>query len=104
MINQINTETVFEAIENPTVSIIDVRTPGEFSKGSIKGSINIPVDEIADKIGSIVPDKSRTMYLYCLSGSRSQMATDILNGMGYSQVFSMTNGLLMWRFKKYELV
>lgn len=104
MTNQVNPDVVFAAINNPTVLIIDVRTPAEFSKGSIRGSVNIPVDEIAEKIGALVPDKNRIIYLYCLSGSRSQMATDILTSIGYTQVSSMTNGLLMWRFKKYELV
>lgn len=104
MTNQITPDIVFTSIGNPTISIIDVRTPGEFSKGSIKGSINIPVDEIAEKIEISVSDKNRTIYLYCLSGARSQMAADILTRIGYTQAFSMTNGLLMWRFKKYELI
>jgi len=104
MVNQISPDVVYNSLDNSAITIIDVRTPGEFSKGAIKGSVNIPVDEIAERISTSVTDKNRVLYLYCLSGSRSQMATDILNGMGYSQVFSMTNGLLMWRFKKYELV
>jgi rhodanese-related sulfurtransferase len=104
MTNQINPDVVFASIGNPTISIVDVRTSGEFSKGSIKGSVNIPVDEIAEKIEAFVPDKNRIIYLYCLSGARSQMAADILTRIGYTQAFSMTNGLLMWRFKKYELV
>lgn len=104
MANQINPDVVFAAIGDPAVSILDVRTPAEYSKGCIKGSINIPVDEIAEKIEGFISDKNRTVYLYCLSGSRSQMATDILASLGYINAFSMTNGLLMWRFKKYELV
>ncbi|MFZ2206141.1 MAG: rhodanese-like domain-containing protein [Microgenomates group bacterium] len=104
MANQVNPDVVFAAISNSAVSIIDVRTPGEFSKGSIKGSVNIPVDEIAEKIEASISDKDRLIYLYCLSGSRSQMAADILTDLGYTHAFSMTNGLLMWRFKKYELV
>ncbi len=104
MANQINPDIVFAAIGNPSVSILDVRTPTEYSKGAIKGSVNVPVDEIAEKIGTFVSDKNRVIYLYCLSGSRSQMATDILAGLGYTHAFSMTNGLLMWRFNKYELV
>lgn len=104
MANQVNADVVFAAINNSTVSIIDVRTPMEFSKGSIKGSTNIPVDEIAGKIEESISDKNRMIYLYCLSGSRSQMAADILTDLGYTHVFNMTNGLLMWRFKKYELV
>jgi len=104
MVKQISADEVNRAIENPAIAIIDVRTPQEYSKGSIKRSVNIPVDEIAEKIESTVPDKNKTIYLYCLSGSRSQMAADILTNLGYVQAFSMSNGLLMWKFKKYELI
>lgn len=104
MSKQVSADVVHTALGNKDISIIDVRTPGEFSKGSISGSINIPVNEIGEKIGSIVADKNKTIYLYCLSGSRSETATYILEGQGYLNAFSMTNGLLMWRTKKYEVI
>jgi rhodanese-related sulfurtransferase len=100
---QIQVEEVHAALANKDISIIDVRTPGEFSKGSIAGSVNIPVDVLADKIKSVIPDQNKTIYLYCLSGSRSETAAHILAGLGYTQAYSMSHGLLMWRAKKYEI-
>jgi len=40
-----------------------VRTPGEFSKGKIQGSINIPVDTISNDITVHLPDKNKTIYI-----------------------------------------
>ena len=66
--------------------VIDVRTPGEFSGGAVKGAINIPYDEIVRKIGNVEPDKSRTIIVYCQSGSRSGAAKKSLERIGYTQV------------------
>lgn len=104
MAKQITADDVYTAIGNAEVTIIDVRTPEEVVKGTIKGSVSIPLDELESKIEEQVPNKNRTIYLYCLSGSRSEVAADMLTNLGYSQAFSMSNGLLMWRFKKFELM
>lgn len=82
---------------------LDVRTPGEYSRGKIEKSINIPVDQVADTVLAAIPDKSRKIIAYCLSGSRSDMAAVMLEQLGYTNVFSMTHGLLEWRAKKYPL-
>lgn len=103
MVKQISADEVHAAIGNTEVIIIDVRTPEETIRGVIKGSLSIPLDELESKIEGQVPDKNRTIYLYCLSGSRSEVAADMLTNLGYTQAFSMSNGLLMWRFKKFEL-
>jgi rhodanese-related sulfurtransferase len=100
----ISAEEVNQAIANNSdIVLLDVRTPGEYQKEKIAGSINIPVDEVAAKVESMLPDKSKTIYVYCLSGARSDIATDLMTQLGYTKVFSMTSGLLMWRSKKYEL-
>lgn len=103
MAKQITADEVHAALGNADVTIIDVRTPQEVIKGVIKGSISIPLDDLQMQIESRIPDKDRTIYLYCLSGSRSEVAADLLTNLGYTQAFSMSNGLLMWRFKKFEL-
>lgn len=101
---QISAEEVYKKMSEHTDAILlDVRTPGEFAKGAIEGSVNIPVDELSSRISAEFPDKNRTIYVYCLSGSRSDYAVALLLQMGYTAVFSMTSGLLMWRAKKYLL-
>lgn len=66
--------------------VIDVRTPGEFSGGAVKGAVNIPYDQIAAKIGNVETDKDRPIIVYCLSGSRSAVAKKSLERAGYTQV------------------
>lgn len=62
---------------------VDVRTGSEYHTGHVKGAINIPHDEIAEKIGSVTQDKNATIHLYCRSGNRSGKALQILQNMGY---------------------
>lgn len=90
--------------ERGGVTVIDVRTPQEYQKGHIQGSSNIPLDRIHKEILSVVPDKKTTVYLYCLSGSRSSVAVSRLEKLGYGHIFDLTSGLLAWRSKSFPLV
>lgn len=65
---------------------IDVRTPEEFKEGHLKDAINIPVNQIGARIGSVSPDKSAPVNLYCRSGRRSEAALQELKKMGYTNV------------------
>lgn len=69
--------------------VIDVRSRGEFSSGHVKGAVNVPLDELGRRIGSIAPDKSAPLLLHCLSGARSGMAKRSLRGEGYTQVHNL---------------
>lgn len=103
-IPEIDASDVYTSIQNKgDAVIVDVRTPQEFSRGKITGSINVPVDTIDSKIEKAAPDKNKTTYVYCLSGSRSAMAVGAMVKMGYKKVFSMKSGLLAWRSKGYSL-
>ncbi|PJE62686.1 rhodanese-like domain-containing protein [Candidatus Roizmanbacteria bacterium CG10_big_fil_rev_8_21_14_0_10_39_6] len=100
---QVEATVVKKAIDTKEdISIIDVRTPQEFSKGNIPGSINIPVEQI-EKVESIFTDKSKRIYVYCLSGSRSVYAVSSMMKLEYSNVLDMKSGLLAWRSSGYPL-
>lgn len=64
--------------------IIDVRTPGEFASGHIKGSVNIPLDQISSKVESL--RKHKNIIVCCRSGNRSGQAKRILNAKGFTNV------------------
>lgn len=66
--------------------IIDVRSPGEFASGHVRGSINLPLDRLAQNIEQVVPDKSAHVILCCASGGRSGMACNFMQQMGYQHV------------------
>jgi len=61
--------------------IVDVRTPGEYKGGHIKGFINIPVDSIRQHINDL-KKKGKTVITCCASGMRSSSAASILNSAG----------------------
>ncbi|MCA9913943.1 MAG: rhodanese-like domain-containing protein [Lewinella sp.] len=65
--------------------IIDVRTPGEFQRGHVKGSINIPLNEVQAKLKQIKKYKA-PIITCCASGNRSGMAAQILNQAGVEAV------------------
>lgn len=67
--------------------IVDVRTNGEFNTGHIKGSVNIPVDKIANSADKLKA-KKKPVITCCASGSRSAMAKSVLKGKGITDVYN----------------
>jgi rhodanese-related sulfurtransferase len=78
-------------------TLLDVRTEGEYARGKIEGSINLPLDQVPEKVEATLPDKDVRIVVYCLSGSRSVFAVEMMQQMGYTNVVNMTSGLLAWR-------
>lgn len=103
--SNVSVEEVKKAIDEKIDCIIlDVRTHGEYEKGKITGSINLPVDEVESKVESIISNKSTLIYVYCLSGSRSIIAAEEMKKLGYNNAFNVIRGLLAWRVKGYPVV
>lgn len=101
----VSAEEVKKSIDSKeNITLLDVRTSDEYGKAKILGSINLPVDQIKNKITITVQNKKQTIYVYCLSGSRSNYAVSIMQQLGYEKVYSMQNGLLAWRIKKFPLI
>lgn len=69
--------------------VIDVRSPGEFARGHLRGAVNIPVSDLPERIGRMVPDTSRPVLLHCLSGARSGMGARTLRSLGYANVHNL---------------
>lgn len=71
--------------------IVDVREPYEFIQGHVEGAINIPPNELmagAEKLRGVPKDAQ--IILYCVSGSRSNVAMHILRSLGYA---NLVNGI-----------
>lgn len=67
------------------IILIDVRETDEYASGRIPGSINVPLSNIKE-IEDAVPDKSAKIFVYCLSGGRSDMAAEFMKSKGYTDV------------------
>lgn len=81
-------EAVNAARENPGVRLVDVRTPAEYRQGHLPGSISVPLDQW-EQIQEEVPDKGTPLYVYCLSGARSQAACRGFGRLGYTEVVNI---------------
>lgn len=72
--------------------IIDVREPYEYESGHVPGAINMPPAELmAGAPGLRDVPKETQLILYCHTGSRSEVAKRILQGMGYTNVVNSIN-------------
>lgn len=83
---------------NREATVIDVRTPEEFSNGYIANAVNIDYNsnDFFRKLDKL--DKSRTYYLYCLSGGRSNSAINYMISHGFTSVFELKGGILKWKY------
>jgi phage shock protein E len=77
--------------------LIDVREREEVAQGRAEGAIPLSKGIIELKIEELVPDDSTPIICYCGGGSRSALAADNLQKMGYTNVASMSGGFKGWR-------
>ena len=75
---------------------LDTRTPAEYSRGHIAGFVNIPVDELRERLGEL--ERGKPVYVICQSGLRSYIASRILEGNGF-EAYNFAGG-----FRFYDAV
>ena len=80
-VKQFGLETEQSLPRDGSVTLLDTRTPGEYSRGHADGFVNIPVDDLRERIGEIPSGKK--VYVMCQSGLRSYIACRILSQKGY---------------------
>ena len=81
VVKQFHWEDVAGLPRDGSVTLLDARTPGEYSGGCAEGFVNVPLDELRDRLGEIAPGKP--VYVMCQSGLRSYLACRILAQNGY---------------------
>ena len=79
-----------------SVTLLDTRTVGEYSRGHVDGFQNIPVDELRERIGEL--EAGKPVYVICQSGLRSYISVRILAGYGF-EAYNFTGG-----FRFYDAV
>jgi len=75
--------------------LIDVRTKQEYLDGKIANAINIPVDEIRNRLNEI--PKEQNIFIYCEAGLRGYLAQRILTQNGYGHVLNLSGGYKLWK-------
>ena len=95
IVKQFHWDEVAALPRDGSVTLLDVRNPGEYEAGHIDGAVNIALDGMREHLGEL--DKSKPVYVNCFSGMRSYIACRILAGNGFD-VYNLSGG---WRF--YDL-
>lgn len=82
---------------DPSVKLLDVREDNEWQAGHAAKAKHLGKGIIERDIEQMVPEKSTELILYCGGGYRSALAADVLQQMGYTNVFSMAGGWKAWK-------
>lgn len=94
-INVMEADSFFTDTKNTLYTILDVRSPAELHKnGIIKGAINIPLDELRDRLSALDPEKET--YVYCAKGLRGYLASLILIHNDFKNVKNIAGGFTAW--------
>jgi thioredoxin len=87
-----------KAVSQPGIQLLDCRTAGEFRSGHLEGALQadwtVP-SQFAERTQYL--DKTKPVYVYCLSGSRSGQAAEMLRNNGFTQVVNLQGGLIAWK-------
>ena len=97
-------ETQARMKENSGAKLIDVREDNEWEAAHAAGAIHLGKGIIERDIETAVPHKDTELILYCGGGYRSALAADVLQQMGYTNVFSMAGGWKAWKEAGAEIV
>lgn len=100
--NQITTIGLNKLKNIEKILILDVRNENELIEGYIKGSINLPLDNLEDKIYSLDLKKDEKIVIYCSKGIRSITASEILNKYGFKNLYSLSGGFNQWKEDNFD--
>ncbi len=76
-----------ELINDPTTTLVDVRSPVEFKGGNVVGSVNIPLEEIPERVEEF-KEMAGSIVVFCVSGMRSGQAASFLNTKGVTSIYN----------------
>src|SRR5687767_7412951 len=96
-IDEIDASRARELVGEAEAAVVDVRERDEWEEGHIPGAVHIPRGSLESRIESAVPDRSRTLVVYCAGGSRSAFTAKTLEELGYEHVLSLTGGFTDWK-------
>jgi NADPH-dependent 2,4-dienoyl-CoA reductase/sulfur reductase-like enzyme/rhodanese-related sulfurtransferase len=89
----------WDKLNKAPVFMLDVRDPSEYRQGHIEGAVNIPLDELRDRMGEVPKDQE--VWVYCYVGQRSYYASRALSQYGYD-IKNLSGGFKTFTMKKYR--
>ncbi len=95
-VTNLNVSEFATKISDSSVTLVDVRTPGEFMSGHIAGATNIDFESGTFEADIQKLDKAKVYAVYCRSGNRSGQATALMVKDGFKAVFNLEGGVIDW--------
>jgi len=112
-IQEVRPDDLDEMIENhDDLLIVDVREADEFAQGHIPGALHVArglLEGAADpqykyRVEALSNGRDKTVVLYCQTGGRSAMATDVLRQMGFEKAYNLAGGIENWKAEGFAVV
>lgn len=91
----LTTLQVTQLINSKNATIVDIRPPEEFAKGSLPNARNLPVDKLQTRAGELKKDKP--LIVVCANGQAAGKVAAQLRSSGFNEVFVLGGGLAAWR-------
>jgi rhodanese-related sulfurtransferase len=91
-----------QGADSPPV-ILDVRSTTEFAQGHIPGAVNIPFDELGNRMSELSASRSDAIVVYCMVGPRARIGEETLQQNGFGQLFHLDGGFLAWQDAGYPI-
>jgi rhodanese-related sulfurtransferase len=88
---------VTQLINRGKTTLLDVRNADEFAGGHLRDAKNIPLADLATRIGELDKSKNRTVVVVCQTGARSDKAAKQLAAAGFEDVWSLDGGVAAWQ-------
>ena len=103
-IQEVTAQDLYEAVykSNADLQLVDVRTAEEFGVSHLKDAQNICVteDDFEAKVASL--DREKPIFVYCKKGGRSARAAQILEEMGFKEIYDLQGGISAWETEGLE--
>ena len=95
---------IMEEGDHPGFVLLDVRTPGEYGKGHIRGAklLDYYHRDFLKRLKSL--DRDKSYLLYCRTGNRSGRTLAVMAKLGFKQAAHLAGGIVAWQGKGYTLV
>lgn len=97
----VSSEQAVSLINKQNALVVDVRAQKDFKRVRIANSVNIPANEIQNRLGEL--SKDRTIIVVDNSGNMSAVASKLLRGVGFTKVYVLDSGLVGWMRDKLPL-
>jgi len=88
----------------PDALLLDIRTPQEINKGYLKGAVFMDFYDSTFRQQVQNLDREKPVFIYCAIGGRSWDAAKLMSEMGFTNVYDLKGGIIVWKIKNYDYV